>query len=175
MVMVRAIHDQLDPLEGYRVEIIEGKITVAASACGKHASIIRTIRRAIEPTLAPDEHGVFENITCEEPEVDRYIADLAVWPVEFIDRDEWAFSGAMCLFTAEVTTPQQEERDYAKAAGYARCGIPAYLVVDRAERACTLFTEPEGGRYRELHQTPFGKPVTLPLDTPVTLDTSRFS
>ena len=117
---------------------------------------------------------MFENITCEEPEVDRYIPDLAVWPVEVIKWDEWVFAGEMCLFAAEVTTPQQEKRDYAKASRYARSGIPTYLVVDRARRVCTLFIEPKGGRYRERHEVPFGKPVTLPLDTPVTLDTSDF-
>ena len=37
-----------------------------------------------------------------------------------------------------------------------------------------VFTEPDGDRYRNRHETPFGKPVTLPLDTPATLETTEF-
>ena len=173
--VVRALHDQLDPPEGWRVEIIEGDITVAATAFGRHASIIRRIRMAIEPTLPPEEYGFYENLTCEEPEIDRYVPDLGVWPVEYIDSDEeWIFAAEMCTFAAEVTSPGQAKRDYAKAEGFARAGVPAFLIVDRERRVCVLLTEPDGGAYKNRHEEPFGKPVTLPLDPPVTIDTSRF-
>lgn len=173
--VIRALHDQLDPPEGYRVEIIEGSITVAATPFGKHASIVRWIRMAIEPTLPPDEFGFFENLTCEEPEIDRYVPDLGVWPVDFIDsEDDWIFDAELCAFAGEVTSPGQVKRDYAKAAGYARAGVPVYLLVDRARRVCVVMTEPEGGVYKNRHEEPFGKPVALPLETPVTIDTSRF-
>ena len=173
--VVRALHDQLDAPQGYRVEIIEGAIIVSPTPTGKHASIIRRIRMAIEPTLPSEEYGFYENLTCEEPEIDRYVPDLGVWPVEYIDSDEdWVFSGEMCVFAAEVTSPNQAKRDYAKAAGYARSGVPVYLIVDRARRSCVVLTEPEGGAYKNRHEEPFGKPVTLPLDPPVTIDTSKF-
>jgi Uma2 family endonuclease len=173
--VIRALHDQLDPPEGYRVEIIEGNITVAATPFGRHASIIRRVRMAIEPTLPPEEYGFFENLTCQEPEIDRYIPDLGVWPVDYIDSDEdWVFSAEQCAFAAEVTSPGQTKRDYSKAAGYARSRVPVYLIVDRARRVCVVLTEPEGGVYKNRHEEPFGKPVTLPLGTPVTIDTSRF-
>jgi Uma2 family endonuclease len=173
--VIRALHDQLDPPEGYRVEIIEGKITVAATPFGKHASIVRRIRMAIEPTLPSEEYGFYENLTCEEPEIDRYVPDLGVWPVEYVDSDdEWVFAAEMCVFAAEVTSPQQAKRDYAKAIGYARAGVPVYLIVDRTRRVCVVLTEPEGGTYKNRHEEPFGKPVALPLDPPVTIDTSRY-
>lgn len=57
---------------------------------------------------------------------------------------------------------------------YARSGIPVYLLVDGGQRVSVVFTEPEGDRYRSRHEYPFGKPVTLPLETPVTIDTSEF-
>jgi Uma2 family endonuclease len=172
--VVRALHDELDPPEGYRVEIVEGKIEVSSSPFGKHAYILMKIRRAIEPSL-PAEFGLFENTTLEEPEVDRYIPDLAAWPVALIDTEtEWAFPGEECPFAVEVTSPDQERRDYAKAAGYARSGVPVYLLVDRKRRVCVLCTEPADGQYAEHHEIPFGKPVTLPLETPVTIETSDF-
>jgi len=173
--VVRALHDQIDPPEGWRVEIVEGDITVAATPFGKHASIIRRIRMAIEPTLPPEEYGFYENLTCEEPEIDRYIPDLGMWPVEYIDSDEeWIFSAEKCAFAAEVTSPGQVKRDYAKSAGYARSGVPVYLIVDRTRHACVVLTEPEDGGYKNRHEEPFGKPVTLPLNPPVTIDTSKF-
>lgn len=173
--VVRALHDQLDPPEGWRVEIVEGTITVAATPFGRHASIIRRIRMAIEPTLPPEEYGFYENLTCEEPEIDRYVPDLGVWPVGYVDRDDqWVFEAEMCVLAIEVTSPDQAKRDYAKAAGYARAGVPVYLIVDRTLRVCVVLTEPEGGAYKNRHEEPFGKAVSLPLATPLLLDTSGF-
>ena len=173
--VIRALHDQLDPPEGWQVEIVEGTITAAAPAFGKHASIIRRIRMAIEPTPAPEEYGFYENLTCEEPEVDRYVPDLGIWPVEYIDRDdECVFAAEMCALAVEVPSPDQAQRDYAKAAGYARAGVPVYLIVDRTRRVWVMLTEPEGGTYKNRHEEPFGKPVTLPLEPPITIDTEKF-
>jgi Uma2 family endonuclease len=172
--VVRALHDQIDPPEGHRVEIIEGKIEVAASPFGMHADILLQIREAVAPTL-PREIGLYENTTLEEPEVDRYQPDLAAWPRALIRTEtEWVFPGEQCLLAVEVTSPDQERRDYAKAAGYARADTPIYLIVDRRRRVCILHAEPAGGQYTERHETPFGKPITLPLETPVTIDTSEF-
>jgi len=171
---VRAIHDAIDPPEGYRVEIVEGNITVASTPFGQHAYILMLIREAVTPTLSAD-HRLFENTTLEEPEIDRYIPDLAAWPIDLIKTStQWAFPGDRCVLAVEVTSPNQEQRDYAKAAGYARSQVPVYLVVDRASRLCVVFTEPEGGTYRTRHEVPFGKPLTVPLETPVTLETSEF-
>jgi Uma2 family endonuclease len=106
---------------------------------------------------------------------DRYEPDLAAWPLDLLDTETaWIFPGGECSFALEVTSPQQERRDYAKAAGYARAAVPVYLLVDRTRRACVVSTEPEGGRYRTRHEVPFGKAVTLPLAPPVTLETADF-
>jgi Uma2 family endonuclease len=172
--VVRALHDEIDPPEGYRVEIVEGNITVASTPFGKHAVILRTIRMAVEGSLSPG-FGAFDNTTLEEPDVDRYVPDLAVWPLALVDTEtEWVFPGDQCLLAVEVTSPNQEQPGYFKAGGYARCGIPVYLVVDRARSMCVVFTEPEGDRYLTRHEVPFGKPVTVPFDPPFALETSGF-
>ena len=170
----RDLHDQLDPPEGYRVEIVEGEIVVSPSPIGKHALIIADIKRAAASSLRPGLELV-ERVTLEEPELSRYEPDLGLWPRKLLDTETArVFPGDACAFVVEVTSPNQEQRDYSKAKGYARSGIPVYLLVDRASRVCVVFTEPEGDRYRNRHETPFGKPVTLPLDTPVTLETADF-
>lgn len=172
---VRAIHDEINPPEGYRVEIIAGNIPVAPPPFGMHAFILNVIRETVAPTLSP-AYRLFENTTLEEPEVDRYIPDLAAWPLDLVKTDDqWIFPGNRCLLAVEVTSPRQEARDYAKAAGYARSGVPVYLLVDRAQRKCVVFIEPKGDSYRDRHEIPFGKPATLPLEAgPVTVDTAEF-
>src|SRR6266851_10523577 len=70
--LVRSIHDDLDLPDGYRAEIIGGKIDVAASPFGIHAYIVNRIRQAVDSALGPDVNA-FENTTLEEPEIDRYI------------------------------------------------------------------------------------------------------
>jgi Uma2 family endonuclease len=172
--VLRAVYAEIDPPEGYRVEIVEGQITVSPTPAPMHAYIIGLIRSAVDPALS-EEFGAYENLSCEEPEVDCYIPDLAVWPRELLRTEtRWALPGEECLLAVEVTSPKQAKRDYAKAAGYARSGIAVYLLVDRQRQTCVLFTVPEGDEYRDRHEIPFGKPLTLPLETPITIDTSEF-
>lgn len=172
--VVRAVYAEIDPPEGYRVEIVEGLIAMSPTPAPRHAYIIGLIRGAVEASL-PGHLGAYENLSCEEPEVDCYIPDLSVWPRELLRTEtDWALPGDRCRLVVEVTSPKQAKRDYAKEAGYARSGIPVYLLVDRERKACVLFTVPGGDEYRERHEIPFGKPVTLPLETPVAIETTDF-
>lgn len=172
--LVRAAYAEIDPPEGYRVEIIEGMIVMSPTPAPRHAYIVALIRNAVEAAL-PDSLGAYENVSCEEPEVDYYVPDLAVWPRKLMRTEtHWALPGDQCLLAVEVTSPKQGKRDYWKATGYARSGIPVYLVVDRQRQKCVLFTVPGREEYRDRHEIPFGAPVTLPLDTPVIIDTTDF-
>lgn len=58
-----------------------------------------------------------------------------------------------------------------KPLAYARAGIPVYLLVDREVREVTVFSEPDGGRYEDVHIVPFGKDVELPDPVGITLHT----
>lgn len=171
--VVRALHDQLDPPKGWRVEIVEGELVVSPAPTPAHGYIIEIIRTAVAASLPPI-YGAYENIEFEEPVSDRYIPDLVVWVRKALRGLTGRPDPAFCALAVEVASPHRERRDYAKAEGYARCGIPVYLLVDRASRVCVVFTEPEGERYRTRHETPFGKPVALPLDPPVTIETAEF-
>lgn len=173
--MVRSVHDDLDLPEGYRAEIIGGRIAVSASPFGKHALIVRRIERAVGDALPPD-YEAFENTTLEEPNSDRYIPDLAVWPVALLDNDEqWIFPAAECVFVLEVTSPWQETRDRNKAEGYARGGVPVYLLVDRAKHECIVHSNPVGSAYTT-SVFKFGEAVvvSLPGGTEAVIDTSAF-
>ncbi len=172
--VVHSIHGDLELPDGYRAEIIGGQITVAPSPFGKHGFILQDVRDAASGRL-PHGHRLYDNATLEEPDGDRYIPDLALMPDKLMDtRTQWVFSMGMCQLAVEVTSPGQETRDYAKAAGYARAEVPVYLLVDQKRRRCLVHSEPEGGRYRAVTETPFGEDVVLPLEPPITIDTSRF-
>jgi Uma2 family endonuclease len=174
MDVVQAIHDGLELPEGYRAEIVGGQISVAPSPFGMHAYIVAKIRRAATAAL-PADHDLYENVTLEEPDGDRYIPDLALLPDALMrTRRDWVFPMGMCLLAVEVTSPGQEGRDYVKAAGYARAGIAVYLIVDQKRRRCVVHGEPSGDRYASVAELPFGAQVLLPLDTVITIDTSRF-
>ncbi len=171
--VVRALHDQLDPPPGWRVEIIEGELVVSPAPSPGHGYIVEIIRTAVHQSL-PATHGAYEAIELAEPEEDVFIPDLSVWPRKLLRRGTERPDPTHCALAVEVTSPSQSKRDYRKEAGYARCSIPTYLLVDRSREVCILYTEPGGDHYLTRHEIPFGKPVTLPLDPPVTVETSDF-
>jgi Uma2 family endonuclease len=104
---LRDLHDQIDPPEGYRVEIVEGEIVVSPSPFGKHALIIADIKRAAASSLPPGLELV-ERITLEEPELSRYEPDLGLWPRELLNTETgWVFPGNACALAVEVTSPSR--------------------------------------------------------------------
>jgi Uma2 family endonuclease len=174
MDVVQSIHDGLELPEGYRAEIVGGQIAVAASPFGMHAYILDAIREAATGRL-PDGQRLYENVTLEEPDGDRYIPDLALLPRALMrTRRQWIFQMGMCRLAVEVTSPGQEDRDYRKTTGYARAGIPVYLIVDQKRRRCVVHCEPEADKYTRVTEVPFGTDVSLPLETPLIIDTSEF-
>ena len=174
MDVVQSIHDELELPDGFRAEIVEGKITVAASPFGIHADILQEIRDAAHSSM-PTGYRLYENVTLEEPDGDRYIPDLALLPRAAIRaRHQWVFAGGMCRLAVEVTSPGQEDRDYRKTAGYARAGVPVYLIVDQSRRLCVVQSEPVSDKYGIVREVAFGEDLVLPLEVPITVDTSRF-
>jgi Putative restriction endonuclease len=158
----------------FQAEIIEGRITITNPPCPARAAIIEGIRRTVAAGLAPGE-GCFGHITLEEPRGDRYIPNLAVWPTDLVEgRGDRTFPGERCAFAIEVTPRRRTTRASKKSAGYARAGVPLYLVVDRAQRECIIHANPVSGRYTAVSTEPFGNPITVPLDPAVTLDTTEW-
>lgn len=170
--VVRRVHDGLELPEGFQGEIMGGQLFIGATPNIKHARIIRNIDVALTAAI-PETHECYQVVTGQEPEGNRYVPDLGVWPVDMVDEESeaWLMDTADLLLAVEVTSAGREDRDYAKAAGYARAGVPIYFLVDRNRRRCILHTEPEAGSYRTIQSTDFGKPVAIPFETPVELDT----
>jgi hypothetical protein len=175
---VRSARDIIEMLpDDVHAEVIDGEVIVnAATPAGRHARIVLAVRRAF---ARRGIDNLFENTTLLiEHDEAEYVPDLARWPEKVIDGDSWEFPAAECLFALEVVSgdrPGRRQRDYQKAAGYARGGIPVLLIIDSAERICTLFTEPKNGEYLIRQISKFGEPIIIPAGgIPVTLPTENF-
>ena len=162
---MRTAHDIIAMLpDDVHAEVIEGEVIVnAATPAGRHAKIVLAVRRAFA------RHGIdnlFENTTLlVEHDEAEYVPDLARWPEHLIDGDTWEFPAAECAFALEVVSgdrPGRRQRDYQKAPGYARGGVPVLLLIDPLERTCTLFTEPKAGEYSVRQIVKFGESLLIP-------------
>jgi hypothetical protein len=177
-VHVKSPHDIIEMLpDDVRAEVIEGEIIVnAATPVGRHAKIVLAVRRAFA------RHGIdnlYENTTLlVEHDETEYVPDLARWPEHLIEGDVWEFPAAECAFALEVVSgdrPGRRQRDYGKASGYARGGVPVLLIIDPTERTCTLFTEPKDGEYSVRRIIKFGERLFIRADdTLVELGTENF-
>lgn len=76
----------------------------------------------------------------------------------------------------EVTSESDGDTDrIVKRRRYAEYGASLYLLVDRSEGSCTLFSKPGPlGYTRTAGPYPFGTPIRLPEPFAVELDTSEF-
>jgi Uma2 family endonuclease len=107
--------------------------------------------------------------------VARVLPDLVVAPKgSFRDQDIWHTTGPV-LLVAEVVAPATAERDHGpKARGYARAGIPVYLVIDRAGGDATVCSDPEGDHYTRRTGHKLGAVVPLPDPLGFPIDTVEF-
>ncbi|MEU5050430.1 Uma2 family endonuclease [Streptomyces sp. NPDC021096] len=169
-----ALKYAIQHIEGDRVQIVEGVIALM-SPSWSHESAADSIRRQIEPAV--------RRLDCISGSGDLdlpgtpnwYIPDVAVVPSD-LAKDAGALVPDQTLLIVEVTSESNGDTDrIVKRRRYAEYGAPLYLLVDRQERACTLFSEPgELGYTQTEGPLPFGEPIHLPEPFGVKLDTSQF-
>jgi len=171
--VVRALHDQLTPPAGWRVEILDGELVVSSVPTPAKACTVEITRTALAGTLPPTL-GAYENVEFDEPAGDRLVPDIGVWPRKLMRYAGDRPHPRDCALAVDVVPSSPRKCEPDRSAAYAQCGVPAYLVVERRRFTCVVFTEPGGDKYRTRREVRFGEPVTLPLETPVTIDTSEF-
>ncbi|WP_184351376.1 Uma2 family endonuclease [Streptomyces olivoverticillatus] len=169
-----ALKYAIQRVRGDRAEIVEGVITLKSPSWGPE-SAAHSIRRQIDSTV--------EKLGCMSGSGDLdlpgspnwYIPDIAVVP-EDLAEDAGALTPDQTLLIVEVTSDSNGDTDrIVKRRRYAEFGAPLYLLVDRQERSCTLFSEPgELGYARSDGPRPFGTPIHLPAPFDLDLDTSEF-
>ncbi|MEU9124096.1 Uma2 family endonuclease [Streptomyces sp. NPDC048506] len=173
------IWEQADAREGWRVEIIEGIVTVSPPPGSNHNFIAAKIQRRLYSVL-PEDWDIYQTLGTGVPRrKGLYIPDLAVVPDDVVlDRTGEYVPASAAKLIVEVTSQSNASNDrIAKAAGYAKAGVPLYLLVDRwapAGPTITLYGEPTGDVYRVLQTVKFGDELVLPAPFEVALDTGAF-
>ncbi|MFD8610899.1 Uma2 family endonuclease [Streptomyces sp. NPDC059631] len=168
----------LDTPEGFRAELIEGEIVVTPPPDGEHEHFIirlakQVIRRSRTDMDFSGNKGLELRCAAACPK-DHVIPDGTFAPAHldlYRDADPWMPSDDVAM-VLEVTSTKPRRDRKAKRHGYARAGIPLYLLVDRDASSVTLFSAPEHEDYRQLCTVPFGKPLALPEPFAFELETT---
>lgn len=183
-VVLRA-WEELDLPEGWRAEIIEGDISIMTPPTDEHGEIIDLIQTLLfKEKLSEDsriaDSTIHQGIEIRVPPVNSlFIPDLVVLPGRLIDRHPEHPAGEAQL-VVEVTSKSTAGKDRGpKLRGYARAGVPLYLIVDRCDPAtqqgeATLFSDPRKGTYNSHTKVPFGKEIHLPAPFDLTIGTGEF-
>ncbi|MFF7634404.1 Uma2 family endonuclease [Kitasatospora sp. NPDC008050] len=173
------------------VEVIAGDVVVSPGRTLAHAVIVGDFQQEICGRGIADSRFPWRAIQLLGLDLagigDGYIPDLLVLHQQ-IEAEGWAgafeFPRAdQVELVMEVTARASAHDDRepvqgcraTKWNGYARCGVPHYLLIDRDPKrpGITLYGNPDrfAGRYEELRSWKFGEPVRLPEPFDVELRT----
>ncbi|MFJ9519264.1 Uma2 family endonuclease [Kitasatospora sp. NPDC101801] len=169
-----ALKYALQHIEGGRAQIVEGVIQHVVPTWG-HERAITSIRRQLDPRLIElDLEPGAGNLDLPGSS-NWYIPDLAVVPSHVVDAGG-VLVPDQTLLVVEVTSDSNGDTDrVVKRRRYAEYGAPLYLLVDRQERACTLFSTPGPLGYTLVDGPhPFGTSLRLPEPFGLELATDRF-
>lgn len=167
MTDLPTLADNLPLPDGYRTEIIDGSLVVSPTPSYRHARIIRLCERILDRD-GPEGLEALQWVTVEvSQDGDRFVPDLAVLPTAVVDGEgwegpDWLRSAEDLELAVEVVSPSSALHDWkAKTKGYARAGVPLYLVIDPRKSEIALFSEPEGGKYQTVERAVPGASVHL--------------
>ncbi len=161
--------------QGWRVELVEGEIHVTPPANGEHEEMVSELSGQARDHRR--DLARYTGIGLRVPGASgsgRVIPDLVLAPRgSFADRQEW-HDPSPVLLAAEVTSVSTAANDRVrKIRGYARAGIPVYVVVDREAAHIVGCTRPSGDDYRQKTTYKMGDPVPLPAPVGFTIDSGE--
>ncbi len=162
--------------KGWRVELIEGEIHVTPPANGEHEEIVSEITGQVRDHRK--DLGRYTGIGLYVPGASvsgQVEPDLVLAPKGSFDNEEKYHDPAPVLLVAEVTSRSTGDNDrHKKILGYARAGIPVYLLIDRQAGNAVLYTDPAGEEYEHQEIFKLSKVVPLPEPLGFELDTGEF-
>jgi Uma2 family endonuclease len=161
---------------GWRVELIEGEIHVTPPANGEHEEYVSEVSGQVRDHSK--EYGRYTGIGLNVPgasQTGHVIPDLVVAPKGTFDNKEEWHDPAPVLMVVEVTSDSTAGNDRGKKIrGYARAGIPVYLLIDREAGQVTVCASPQGDDYSTKNLSKIGLSVPLPAPLGFDLDTAEF-
>ncbi|WP_438487951.1 Uma2 family endonuclease [Streptomyces sp. S186] len=170
-------HDLLRFLEGLpeldqlKIELIDGKIVMQASAAPFHNRIV--IKTATQFDArgweALSEQALISDMSGFEPK-----PDLTVTTTEAIQDNRNPLPVDRVDLVVEVVSSDRDSDYVKKRFWYAMNGIPLYLLVDPNDGVIELHSDPEQLTYRRVAPFRFGEPIQLPEPFGFSVDTSAF-
>lgn len=159
-------------IRGDRAEIVEGVIETV-SPMWDHENAADLIRDQLTPALRRLGCAAGSGNLDLPGSSNWYVPDLAVVPRK-LAKGAGALVPSQTLLIVEVTSDSHADTDrIIKRRRYAEYGAPLYLLVDRQDRSCSLFSQPGEVGYTQLDGPhPFGTPLRLPEPFDLELDTA---
>lgn len=172
--LLRAV-EELDTPDGFKAELIRGKIVLSSWSKLRYLRPMRALRRQLEEH-APEGHiADFAPFLFSFPAAERaYGPDLfAVEEAAFEADGRHADAEALSL-VGEFTSASTKDADWHEKLNVYGQLVPVYLVVDMQDREITCFSDPSPGGYRARWTASFGKPLKIPGPFDCEIDTTGF-
>ncbi|MGW7043053.1 Uma2 family endonuclease [Streptomyces avermitilis] len=173
--MLRIV-EELDTPEGYKAELVRGKIVVSPWSKLRYKKVMKLLRLQLEPH-APDGHDVdVAPFLFTFPGSERgFGPDLHVADEAAFDAEGRHADGAALSLVAESTSVSAKDADWLdKLDTYGRV-VPVYLVLDMQVGEITAFWDPSAKGYRSRTTVTFGTSLHIPPPFDFDLDTSDFA
>lgn len=167
----QALKCAVQRVRGGPAQLIEGVIE-PLSLPWAHETVADRLRHQLGPRAA-GLHCIIGSGNLDLPgSPNWYVPDLAVVPAAAA-KGAGALLPDQTLLVVEVTSESNADTDrIVKRRRYAEYGAPLYLLVDRQQRALTLFAEPGRlGYTRITDPLPYGTPLHIPEPFGLDLDT----
>jgi Uma2 family endonuclease len=174
--------DHNPALECWRAELIEGQFSLTPPPVPEHERIITGFTKQLA------RHDADDDLTYWTGGTGLRIGDGTGLKPDIIVTDDDAFCDSDAEYTPvdgepihlviEVTSSSTRGKDHReKMRAYATARIPHYLIIDRQERICRLYSLAEGADSYGPPQAKadFGQALPLPAPLNFSLDTSRFA
>lgn len=166
--------ERLEPVEDYRVELVDGLYRVNAAPVPWHQKVSDRLRTTLAPLVEPLGWDVVSAIGVRMRPGLGYIPDLVI--CERIPRGAKSVTASTVVLAVEVVSPSSRKIDrFEKPIAYAKAGIQAYwraeIVKDRLT-SLHCYRLGDGSVYAEHTVVEPGKPLTiaLPIGAEVKLD-----
>jgi Uma2 family endonuclease len=126
------------PDDSNNYEVIDGELLVSPAPFPSHESLVRALRRALEPYC--DHHGL--GVYCHEPAVvtedSEVMPDLVIREPVVPPPDRWDDAPTPLLVVEVMSEATRRHDRIKKRAFYMEIGIPEYWIVDGDTRTFSI-------------------------------------
>jgi len=170
------ILDELQLRDGFKAEIIGGKIVVSPWSQGYYYRVMESVCEQLRSYLPPEHRISYGPFLFVFPRDGRaYGPDIHAAPGRVFETTSNRLDGEALSFVAELTSSSTRDDDLTeKVEVYGRAGVPVYLLLDMQEEQATVLWTPSAKGYESRLTMPFGEKLPIPAPFDCLLDTAGF-